>query len=51
MTVHDFSFAKHAPDFDQHIQDSIRRYDDLRADCVGFSRDYVQKGTAVVDSW
>ena len=48
MTVHDF-FAKHAREFDRHIHDSIRRYDDLRRDCVRFSRDYVQKGTAVVD--
>jgi tRNA (cmo5U34)-methyltransferase len=47
--IHDFSFAEHAGGFDQHIQDSIRGLDDLRDDCVAFSRYRVQSGTTVVD--
>jgi tRNA (cmo5U34)-methyltransferase len=48
--VRDFSFAAHAPDFDQHIRDSIPGYERLRDDlCIGFSRHFVQSGTTVVD--
>jgi tRNA (cmo5U34)-methyltransferase len=47
--LRDFSFAEHAGGFDQHIQDSIRGLDDLRDDCVAFSRYHVQSGTMVVD--
>jgi tRNA (cmo5U34)-methyltransferase len=47
--IRDFSFAAHAPDFDQHIRDSIRGLDHLRSDCVAYSRYFVQSGTTVVD--
>jgi tRNA (cmo5U34)-methyltransferase len=47
--IRDFSFAAHAPDFDQHIRDSIRGLDCLHADCVDLSRYFVQSGTMVVD--
>jgi tRNA (cmo5U34)-methyltransferase len=50
--ISDFPFAKyakHADDFDQHIRNSIRGVDDLRDDCVDFSRYFVQSGTTVVD--
>jgi hypothetical protein len=49
MTVHDFSFAAHAPDFDRHIRDSIPGLDDLRAKCVGLSRQSIENGTTVID--
>jgi tRNA (cmo5U34)-methyltransferase len=50
--ISDFPFAeyaKHADDFDPHIRNSIRGVDDLRDDCVAFSRYFVQSGTTVVD--
>jgi tRNA (cmo5U34)-methyltransferase len=50
--ISDFPFAeyaKHAGVFDQHIRNSIRGVDDLRDDCVDFSRYFVQSGTTVVD--
>jgi tRNA (cmo5U34)-methyltransferase len=50
MIVHDFPFNDYARgDFDQHIRDSIRGLDDLRADCVAISRYFVQSGTTVID--
>jgi tRNA (cmo5U34)-methyltransferase len=49
MTVHNFSFAAHAPDFDRHIRMSIPGYDDLRDMCIWLSRDFVQDGTTVID--
>jgi len=45
----DFSFAKFAPDFDRHITDSIRGYDQLREDCVRFSQYFIQPGSTVLD--
>jgi tRNA (cmo5U34)-methyltransferase len=47
--VRDFPFDEYARDFDRHIQDSIRGLDDLRDDCVAFSRYHVQSGTTVID--
>jgi tRNA (cmo5U34)-methyltransferase len=49
MTVHDFSFAAHAPDFDRHIRTSIPGYDELHRMCVWLSRDFVQNETTTVD--
>ena len=49
MTIHDFSFADHARDFDRHIETSIPGLKDFRADCVLFSRQFIQSETAVVD--
>ena len=45
----EFSFAKFAPDFDRHITDSIRGYDQLREDCVRFSQYFIQPGSTVLD--
>jgi tRNA (cmo5U34)-methyltransferase len=45
----DFSFAKHAADFDHHIGSSIRGYADLRADARSFSQYFIQKSSRVVD--
>jgi tRNA (cmo5U34)-methyltransferase len=45
----DFSFAKQAATFDRHINDSIRGYDQLRQDCIGFSQYFIQKNTTVLD--
>jgi tRNA (cmo5U34)-methyltransferase len=49
MTVMDFSFAEHAPDFDQHIQRSIPSYDRLGWWIETLSRRFVQPSTRVVD--
>jgi tRNA (cmo5U34)-methyltransferase len=49
MTVHDFSFAANANDFDRHIRDSIPGYRELCDMCTWLSRDFVQDGTTVVD--
>jgi tRNA (cmo5U34)-methyltransferase len=49
MTVHDFSFAEHAREFDRHIRTSIPGYDELRRMCVWLSRDFVQNETTIVD--
>lgn len=45
----DFSFAKHAAAFDEHISASIRGYTDLRWDARQFSQYFIQKNTRVVD--
>jgi tRNA (cmo5U34)-methyltransferase len=45
----DFSFAKHAPNFDEHINASIRGYSHLRDDAGSFSQYFIQKGSRVVD--
>lgn len=45
----DFSFAKYADDFDQHIASSIRGYDNLRDDCVALSQYFIQKDSKVLD--
>lgn len=45
----DFSFAKHAAAFDEHINSSIRGYTDLRSDACQFSQYFIQKNTRVVD--
>jgi tRNA (cmo5U34)-methyltransferase len=49
MTVHDFSFADHANDFDRHIRDSIRGLHDLRGMCTGLSRNFIQNDANVID--
>jgi tRNA (cmo5U34)-methyltransferase len=47
--ISDFPFAKYARDFDQHIRDSIPGYERLHDDMCGYSRNFVQKETTVVD--
>jgi tRNA (cmo5U34)-methyltransferase len=49
MTSGNFSFAKYAPDFDRHITQSIRGYDQLREDCMRFSQYFIQPKTGVLD--
>ena len=44
-----FSFARFADGFDQHIRRSIRGYVDLLSDCVGLSEYFVEDGTIVFD--
>jgi len=44
-----FSFAARAAKFDQHIDQSIRGYSDLRKDIVSISRYFVENDTNVVD--
>ena len=45
----EFSFGSMAPEFDQHISNSIRGYQDLRSDCVGLSQYFIQKNSKVLD--
>jgi tRNA (cmo5U34)-methyltransferase len=45
----EFSFAGFAPEFDRYITASIRGYDNLRTDCVGFSQHFIQKNSVVLD--
>ncbi len=49
MTIHDFSFAEHALEFDEHIGASIPGYDQLCWWTEKLSRRFVQNGTKVVD--
>lgn len=49
MSTHDFSFAAHAAEFDLHITQSIPGLNDLRADTVTLSRDFVQNDAGVLD--
>jgi tRNA (cmo5U34)-methyltransferase len=49
MTVHDFSFAEHAHDFDRHIRDSIPGRTELYDMCVRLSQRLVQNDTTVID--
>lgn len=49
MPIHDFSFASHAPQFEEHIKASIPSYEQLMEKCVGLSRRFVQNGTSVID--
>lgn len=44
-----FSFANFADDFESHIHNSIRGYDDLRKDCLSFSRYFIEDHTTVLD--
>ena len=44
-----FSFATEEGDFDQHIRQSIRGYDDLHNDVVKLSEYFVDEGTTVLD--
>jgi len=44
-----FSFATEEGDFDQHIRQSIRGYDDLHNDVVKLSEYFVDEGTMVLD--
>jgi len=44
-----FSFANYADDFDRHIEQSIRGYASLLADCVEMSQYFVENGTVVCD--
>lgn len=44
-----FSFTNMAPEFDKHINDSIRGYSDLRSDIVSISRYFVEDETTVID--
>jgi tRNA (cmo5U34)-methyltransferase len=48
-TPAEFSFAGFAPEFDRHITASIRGYDNLRTDCIGFSQHFIQKNSVVFD--
>ena len=45
----EFSFATYADEFESHIAQSIRGYDNLREDCVALSQYFVQKGSTVLD--
>jgi len=45
----DFSFARFAKGFDQHIRQSIRGYAELLSDCVSFSEYFVENKTVVFD--
>lgn len=45
----DFSFKKHATNFDVHIKASIRGLEHLRDDCVSFSQYFIQKNSTVLD--
>jgi len=49
MSETDFSFAKHAKEFDNHINSSIRGYSDLRDDARSFSQYFIQKKSTVID--
>lgn len=49
MSETDFSFAKHAKEFDNHINTSIRGYSDLRNDARSFSQYFIQKNSTVID--
>ncbi len=45
----DFSFGSMAPEFDDHISQSIRGYQHLRTDCVGLSQHFIQSNSKVLD--
>lgn len=45
----EFSFGNVAPQFDDHISQSIRGYQNLRTDCVGLSQYFIQANTKVLD--
>lgn len=45
----EFSFARFAEGFDEHIKKSIRGYDDLLADCVAISEYFIEDATFVLD--
>jgi len=45
----EFSFAAFAGNFDLHIRQSIRGYDDLISDCLSLSAYFVEEGTTVLD--
>lgn len=45
----DFSFGAMAPEFDDHISQSIRGYQHLRNDCVGLSQHFIQPDSKVLD--
>jgi len=45
----DFSFARHAEKFDDHINTSIRGYADLRSDARSLGQYFIQKNSRVVD--
>jgi tRNA (cmo5U34)-methyltransferase len=45
----EFSFAAFAENFDTHIRQSIRGYDDLISDCLSLSTYFVEDGTTALD--
>lgn len=49
MTPEDFSFARHAETFDDHIRSSIPDYESLVHNCVRLSRRFVQSETVAID--
>jgi len=49
MTNYDFTFAHRQEGFDNHIEKSIRGYNNLHDDVVNLSRYYVEDDTYVVD--
>ena len=49
MSDYDFTFAHRDEGFDNHIEKSIRGYNNLHDDVVNLSRYYVEDFTNVVD--
>jgi len=49
MSEYDFTFAHRQEGFDNHIEKSIRGYNNLHDDVVSLSRYYVENDTCVVD--
>lgn len=45
----DFSFSNYAENFDDHIENSIRGYSDLRSDVISLSKYFVENDTTVLD--
>src|SRR5687768_8511712 len=45
----EFSFAAFAENFDAHIRQSVRGYDDLISDCLSLSPYFVEDQTTVLD--
>lgn len=49
MTTKDFSFARHAEEFDGHISSSIPGYGDLADLCARLAGRFIQEETTVLD--
>ena len=49
MSDYDFTFAHREEGFDNHIEKSIRGYNNLIDDVIGLSRYFVESGTTVID--
>jgi len=45
----EFSFSNYAENFDDHIGNSIRGYDDLRSDVISLSKYFVENDTTILD--